>query len=112
MNAPDDAWTPSEEQLRAWAELSEDYNPLHFDDTFCAANPFGRRIVFGALVLARAQSFVTGGLTSQGQCELAARFSAPVPVGEPLLILQDEKTLVIKSSDVVTVTAQLRNWPG
>lgn len=44
--------TLTEADVVAFAGVSGDFNPLHTDETFAAAGPFGRRVVHGLLVLA------------------------------------------------------------
>lgn len=34
---------------RAYAEITGDYNPLHFDDAFAAGTRFGRRVAQGGI---------------------------------------------------------------
>ena len=41
----------SDADVLAFAELTGDRHPLHVDDEFAAAGPFGRRIAHGLLVL-------------------------------------------------------------
>lgn len=36
--------TVTDADLRAYAGITGDYNPLHFDDAFAAATRFGRRV--------------------------------------------------------------------
>jgi acyl dehydratase len=48
--------TITEADLVNFAGVSGDYNPLHTDETFAAATPYGRRIAHGMLAL----SVVTG----------------------------------------------------
>jgi 3-hydroxybutyryl-CoA dehydratase len=39
----------TDEVIRAFAEVSGDYNPIHLDEEFAAGTQFGRRIAHGAL---------------------------------------------------------------
>lgn len=39
----------TDEVIRAFAEVSGDYNPIHLDEEFAANTRFGRRIAHGAL---------------------------------------------------------------
>ena len=41
--------TIADADLRAYAEITGDYNPLHFDDAFAAATRFGRRVAQGGI---------------------------------------------------------------
>ena len=41
--------TFTEAHVKSFAELSGDYNPLHFDEEFAAQTKFGRLVVQGRL---------------------------------------------------------------
>jgi acyl dehydratase len=79
-------WTPDEPELLAWGTVSEDFNPLHFDDEFCRRTSVGRRVVFGALVLARVQAESRGWSSPGLPRSVTLRFLAPMPVGSELAV--------------------------
>lgn len=84
--------TITEAEVSAFAGLSGDFNPLHVDEVFAAATPFGRRIAHGALVFA-----VATGLRQQmpifrgslrALLELRSwRFLAPVFCGDTIVVV-------------------------
>lgn len=56
----------TDEDIRAFAAVSGDYNPLHMDDEYAAAGPFGRRIAHGLLGLVIASGLMNAsGLTAE-----------------------------------------------
>jgi acyl dehydratase len=67
--------------LRAWAELSGDWNPLHTDAAYAATTRFGQPISFGHLTLTWLTS-LAGRLTADGTLSgtsiTGLRFTAPV----------------------------------
>lgn len=69
-----------EEQVRAYAELSGDYNPLHLDEDFARGTPHGTRIAHGTLSLNLLWQSIaaTYGAGASGGCTLDARFVRPV----------------------------------
>lgn len=61
-----DARTLTDPDIAAFAEVAGDYNPLHLDDDYAAAGPFGRRIAHGLLGLAAASGLMSSsGLTAE-----------------------------------------------
>lgn len=42
--------TITDEKIRAFATISEDFNPIHLDEKYAKNSKFGRRIAHGALV--------------------------------------------------------------
>ena len=43
--------TLTAEHVRAYAEMTGDFNPLHFDESFAAGTRFGRPVVQGGLTI-------------------------------------------------------------
>ena len=72
------------EQIEAYAEAAQDFNPIHMDDEFARTTQFGRRISHGMLILAFVSEMMAiafpDGWSSGGR--LRARFKAPVFAGE------------------------------
>jgi 3-hydroxybutyryl-CoA dehydratase len=78
--------TSSPETVAAYADLTDDHNPIHVDPDFAATTPFGRPIVHGtwslnALGLAMAATFPPELAT---RADLDLQFVAPVFVGETI----------------------------
>jgi acyl dehydratase len=72
--------TFTESDVIAFADLTRDYNPVHFDERFAAAKHLSRRICHGLLV----GSMLTelGGQIGWLASQMEFRFRAPVYVGD------------------------------
>lgn len=68
--------------IRLYAELTDDFNPIHVDQDFAGKTPFGRTIAHGTLTLALVwQAFdVTFGRDVLAGAEADIRFVKPVLV--------------------------------
>jgi 3-hydroxybutyryl-CoA dehydratase len=74
------------ESVRAYADLTDDYNPIHLDPAFAAATPMGGVIAHGTMSVcllwqAIFRNFSPDMLSS---AELDVRFVKPVRLGERL----------------------------
>jgi acyl dehydratase len=74
--------TFTEKDMRAFADITRDYNPVHFDDRFVATKGFDARICHGLLV----GSLLTeiGGQIGWLASGMNFRFKKPVPLGETI----------------------------
>jgi 3-hydroxybutyryl-CoA dehydratase len=70
--------------IRAFAELSGDRNPIHLDDEYAATTRFGRRIAHGMLAASLISTVLGTQLPGIGTVYLSqnSRFLAPVYPGD------------------------------
>ena len=78
--------TLTEDHVRGFAELSGDYNPLHFDEEFARATPFGRLVVQGGLTTGLLHALVAMDMPGPGTVFLSQdwKFTAPVFIGDTI----------------------------
>ena len=78
--------TLTEEHVRAFAELTGDYNPLHFDEEFTARTRFKRLVVQGGLTTGLLHALVAMDLPGPGSVFLSQtwKFTAPVFIGDTI----------------------------
>ena len=69
----------SQQQISEYADAADDHNPIHIDEAFAAAYPFGGTIAHGMLVLASISEMMAASLgeawLTSGR--LKVRFKAP-----------------------------------
>ena len=76
--------TITDEDVRAFAELTGDRNPVHLDEAFASATRFGRRIAHGMLGASLISTVLASELPGPGSVYLSQtlRFTAPVFLGD------------------------------
>lgn len=107
----------TERHLALGAELIGDFNPLHVDAAFAARSRYGRRILHGVLTSAIMGAPVGMHFagTAIGYLEHAARFLAPVGIGD---VLTTTWTIVDKTDKprhdggIVHVRGECHNQDG
>jgi 3-hydroxybutyryl-CoA dehydratase len=74
----------SDSDIRAFAELSGDFNPVHLDDDFARTTRFGRRIAHGMLGASLISTVLGTKLPGQGAIYLSQtiQFLAPIFPGD------------------------------
>ena len=80
------ALTLTADHVRKYSEISGDYNPLHYDEAFAAATPFGRLVVQGGLTTGLLHALVATDLPGPGSVFMSQnwKFTAPVFVGDTI----------------------------
>ncbi len=81
------SFTVTDADIRAFAEVSGDYNPLHLDEAYAATTQFKGRIAHGMLT-AGYISTVLGGMIGAGGIYLSQtlNFKRPVRLGDTVVV--------------------------
>ena len=76
--------TISDADVRAFAIISGDINPIHLDDTYAAKTRFGKRIVHGALLASFISNVVGNQIPGSGSIYLSSslKFRAPTFIND------------------------------
>ena len=105
--------TITDEDIRAFAELSGDRNPVHLDDEYAAGTRFGRRIAHGMIAASLVSAALANELPGPGSVYLSQtlRFVAPVFPGDTVTA-RVEVTKVREDKPVVTLETVCTNERG
>ena len=78
--------TVGDADLRSYAEITGDYNPLHFDEAFAARTRFGRRVAQGGIAAGLLNALVAMDLPGPGTVFMSQSltYHCPVYVGDTL----------------------------
>lgn len=72
--------TITDDHVRAFADLTGDYNPVHLDDEFAKTTRFGQRIAHGMLSAGLISSVLANKLPGTGTVYLSQTLSFVAPV--------------------------------
>ena len=94
--------TVSADDVRTFAALSGDYNPLHFDAEFAARTKFGRIVAQGGLTTGLLHALVAMDLPGPGTVFLSQnwKFTAPVFINDT--ITAEAEVLSVHATKPVT----------
>ena len=78
--------TLTADHVKTFAQLTGDYNPLHFDAAFAARTKFGKLVVQGGLTTGLLHALVAMDLPGPGTVFLSQnwKFTAPVYIGDTI----------------------------
>jgi 3-hydroxybutyryl-CoA dehydratase len=103
----------TDELIRAFAELSGDFNPIHLDEDFAAGTRFGKRIAHGML----SGAFISAVLGYElGERKIVylqqtMRFVAPVYIGDTITTTATVKK-IREEKGIITVETNCTNQDG
>jgi acyl dehydratase len=97
--------TLTSKHVQTFAELTGDYNPLHFDESFVARTKFGKLVVQGGLTTGLLHALVAMDMPGPGTVFLSQnwKFTAPVYIGDT--ITASAEVLSVHASKPVTQLA-------
>ena len=72
--------TVDEEMVRGYAEITGDYNPLHFDIDFASRTRFGRLMAQGGIATGLLHALVAMDMPGPGSVFVRQSWSFPAPV--------------------------------
>lgn len=94
--------TLTEEHVQAFAKMTGDFNPLHFDGVFAAKTKFKKLVVQGGLTTGLLHALVAMDMPGPGTVFLSQnwKFTAPVYIGDT--ITGEAEVLSVHESKPVT----------
>ncbi len=94
--------TLNADHVQTFADLTGDYNPLHFDESFTAKTKFKRLVIQGGLTTGLLHALVARDMPGPGTVFLSQnwKFTAPVFIGDT--ITAEAEILSIHESKPVT----------
>lgn len=111
----------SEQDIAAYADLTQDFNPIHSDKAFAATTRLGQPIVFGTMSLALVMEVLEQQLGAQAAsgCHIETRFVRPVFVGQSLRVALGHRdaagmvsfSVFTGADDILAMSGQI-TWPG
>jgi acyl dehydratase len=81
--------------VKTFAELTGDYNPLHFDEAFVSKTKFGRLVVQGGLTTGLLHALVAMDMPGPGTVFLSQnwKFTAPVYINDSITASAEIKSV-------------------
>jgi 3-hydroxybutyryl-CoA dehydratase len=96
----------SEKDLLLFAEASHDDNPVHLDEEFARATPFGGRVVHGMLTASLISTVLAKALPGPGCIYMTQklRFCSPVRIGETVTATVTVRTIDYQKNRILADT--------
>lgn len=103
----------SEEDVKDFARLSGDYNPIHIDPEFAKNTVFGQRIVHGVLVSSLFSNLLAEKVPGKGSIYLGQTFKFKKPVFFDQSITASVEVINVREDKpIVTMSTICKNEQG
>ncbi len=105
--------TFTDDDVRTFARISGDSNPIHLDEEYAATTRFGKRIVHGMLTASLISAIIADDLPGAGTIYLGQdlKFTAPVFLGDTITTTVTI-TKVREDKNIVTLETVCANQNG
>ena len=105
--------TLTSEHVKTFAELTGDFNPLHFDEEFAGKTKFGKLVVQGGLTTGLLHALVATDMPGPGTVFLSQnwKFIAPVYIGDTITATA-EVISVHDSKPVIQLDVKVQRHDG
>ena len=105
--------TLTTEHVKTFAELTGDFNPLHFDEEFAGKTKFGKLVVQGGLTTGLLHALVATDMPGPGTVFLSQnwKFIAPVYIGDTITATA-EVISVHDSKPVIQLDVKVQRHDG
>lgn len=90
------------EHVEKYAEITGDYNPLHFDERFASATPFGKLVVQGGITAGILNALVAEDLPGPGTVFMSQQLEYLAPVFINDTIVGEVEVLEVHEKKPVT----------
>jgi acyl dehydratase len=105
--------TVTDADLRAYADITGDENPLHFDDVFAAGTRFGRRVAQGGIAAGLFNALVAMDLPGPGTVFMSQTLSYHAPVYVNDTVTARVEVMSLKADKpVCQIKFEVRNSEG
>ena len=102
-----------EAKVRAYAEITGDYNPLHFDEAFTKQTRFGRLMAQGGIATGLLHALVAMDMPGPGTVFMDQAWTFPAPVYiDDAITAEATVTWVHASKPVAKLAFTVRNQDG
>lgn len=103
----------TEAEVNAFAELSQDFNPIHLDAEYAAASPFGQQIVHGMLAASLFSGLLGKHLPGEGTIYLGQdlKFKKPIFIDQEVTATV-EVIKVRNDKPIITLSTTCTNDKG